>query len=422
MVYVLIQIFFFQIIFNNLIPDHDADVFNPPTKVDSSHPSGAFDYVVETTLSGLNRWDAVYFIHIAEHGYIYQNSLAFFPLFPFLVKLIANTLCYILQFVLTYRNVILVSAVICNITFFALSVILLFRLGRNVLGNCYTAYKACLLFCIDPASIFMIASYSETLYFFWVVYGLYYLESSRKMQAVFMFALSSLARSNGLLNIGFILYESFIFLGMASRSFFSGMSITKNDSKNISMAFRIFTFFNIVSAQFTYLLISIVLFLVPFILYQIYYVNELFCKIDTSTLSAIPNHLVTYGLDRGYHINGDSIPPWCNFSIPLSYSFIQSSHWGVGFMKYYEFKQIPNFLLAVPVTVLSVGCVWCYFKWNQRTCLTLGMKSDITAIKKNDGERRCLWNNPRLLPYVVHILMLTLFGWMFIHIQVKSIL
>lgn len=323
---------------------------------------------------------------------------------------------------MTYKNVILVSAVICNITFFALSVILLFRLGRNVLGNCYTAYKACLLFCINPASIFMIASYSETLYFFWVVYGLYYLESSRKMQAVFMFALSSLTRSNGLLNIGFILYESFIFLGMASRSFFFGMSITKNDSKNISMAFRIFTFFNIVLAQFTYLLISIVLFLVPFILYQIYYVNELFCKIDTSTLSAIPNHLVTYGLDRGYHIIGDSIPPWCNFSIPLSYSFIQSSHWGVGFMKYYEFKQIPNFLLAVPVTVLSVGCVWCYFKWNQRTCLTLGMESDITAIKKNDGERRCLWNNPRLLPYVVHILLLTLFGCMFIHIQVKSIL
>lgn len=384
--------------------------------MDSSHPSGALDYVVETTLCGLNRWDAIYFIHIAEHGYIYQNSLAFFPLFPFLVKFIANTFCYILQFALVYRNVILVSAVICNVTFFALSVILLFRLGRNVLDNCYTAYKACLLFCINPASIFMVASYSETLYFFCVVCGLYYLESSRKMLTVFMFALSSLARSNGLLNIGFLLYES---LGMTLRSF-SGISITKMTAK--MLAFRICTFFNIVLAQLTYLFISVVLFLVPFILYQIYYVNEIFCKIDTSTLSAIPNHLVTYGLNRGYHIIGDSIPPWCNLTIPLSYSYIQSSHWGVGFMKYYELKQIPNFLLAVPVTVLSVGCVWCYFKWNRRTCLTLGMESDITAIKKNDGERRCLWNNPRLLPYVVHILMLTLFGWMFIHIQVKSIL
>lgn len=377
------------------------------------------DYIVEILLGGLNRWDSLYFIHIAEHGYIYQNSLAFFPLFPFLVHLLANTLCFPVQFILNYNNVLLISALLCNVTLFVLSVKILFRLGRNVLNNTDIAYKACLLFCINPANIFMIAPYSEILYFFLVVYGLLCLESCRKMSAIAMFALSSLARSNGLLNFGFILYESMIFLAITLKSFFTGMSVTKNNStKNISLSFRIFTFFNILIAQVVYVFIALGLFLVPFILYQIYYVNELFCEKMQSTLAVIPDYLIGYGQEKQYQIRGNSISPWCNYTIPLSYSFVQRSHWGVGFLKYYEFKQIPNFLLALPVTMLSLGCVISYYKWNKKTCWTLGIESHTVVLKKDDEEQRCVWNNPRLLPYVVHILMLTVFGWMFIHIQV----
>jgi phosphatidylinositol glycan class V len=144
----------------------------------------------------------------------------------------------------------------------------------------------------------------------------------------------------------------------------------------------------------------------------------MFCKVSDSELSDIPKYLVEYGLERGYHIIGDSVPVWCQFTIPFSYTEVQSTHWGVGFMKYYQFKQIPNFLLAMPGTIISTSCVVCYYMWNKQTCWTLGIKSDRSDAKKSDDGCRCLWNNPRLLPYVVHVLVLTVFGWMFVHIQV----
>ncbi|XP_061182805.1 GPI mannosyltransferase 2-like [Saccostrea echinata] len=405
-----------QIVLNAFFPDHDASVFNPPTN--SVVLSGVLDKFVETALSGLNRWDAVYFMHVAEHGYIYQNSLAFFPLFPFLVRFTANTLFYPLQFLLIYKNVLMISAVFCNVFLFILTVKLLFRLGCNVLGNTYIAYKACLLFCINPASIFMIASYSEILYFFLAIYGLLNFENSCKILSVFWFALGTLARSNGLINFGFILYESLIFLVKNLRTFISGVS--EEDSRNITLSFRVFSYLNIAIVQLIYLFTLIFLFLVPFFLYQIYYISAMFCKSDISKLSDIPDYLIVYGRERDYHIIGDNIPPWCNSSIPLSYGYVQSSHWGVGFMKYYEFKQIPNFLLAIPVTLLSIGCVLSYYKWNKKTCQTLGVKSEIFDFKKNDEGGRCVWNNPRILPYVCHILVLTVFGWMFVHIQVLT--
>lgn len=40
----------------------------------------------------LLRWDSFHFLHIAEHGHIYENEWAFFPGSPFLLRLSANLL------------------------------------------------------------------------------------------------------------------------------------------------------------------------------------------------------------------------------------------------------------------------------------------------------------------------------------------
>lgn len=74
-------------VFNALVHDHAAtDVFNPPD-VSAPSKSTPMDDAVEFSLSGFRRWDAIYMIHIAEHGYTYEHTVAFFPAFPLMVRL-----------------------------------------------------------------------------------------------------------------------------------------------------------------------------------------------------------------------------------------------------------------------------------------------------------------------------------------------
>jgi len=69
------------VIFNAIVLDHEPDVFNPPRE----EVNRLGDRIVEFLFGGFQRWDALYFMHIAEHGYTYENTLAFFPAFPLLV-------------------------------------------------------------------------------------------------------------------------------------------------------------------------------------------------------------------------------------------------------------------------------------------------------------------------------------------------
>lgn len=42
---------------------------------------------------------------------------------------------------------------------------------------------------------------------------------------------------------------------------------------------------------------------------------------------------------------------------PLFYSYLQAKYWNIGLFKYYTYNNIPNFLLALPQTVLIVAAV-----------------------------------------------------------------
>ena len=60
---VFIDSLYFQVIFNTIIPDHNAGVFNPPSSTNTNSGT-SLDGLIQVLYGGLGRWDAVYFTHI----------------------------------------------------------------------------------------------------------------------------------------------------------------------------------------------------------------------------------------------------------------------------------------------------------------------------------------------------------------------
>eukprot|EP00752_Nemacystus_decipiens_P008820 g7872.t1 len=47
--------------------------------------------------------------------------------------------------------------------------------------------------------------------------------------------------------------------------------------------------------------------------------------------------------------------PWCAWRVPSVYAHVQSAYWNVGALRYYRWKQVPNFLLAAPALALTAS-------------------------------------------------------------------
>lgn len=301
--------------------------------------------------------------------------MAFFPLLPLLVRSFGTILKPIqICLGLPQKTTLTLAAMVINVAAFALAALGLFCLTKSVFCNHKLAYRTSLFFCFNPASVFFSAVYSESVFAMTLFWGVFCLEQkpSRYFSAAFLFALGSGARSNGMVSIGFIgyqmlseIHQSYGKLRVASCQVLLGTLLVKT---------------------FQILLLACIVAL-PFMAFQ-YYGYVQFCG------SAVTS-------------------PWCDCYLPLPYSYIQKQYWNVGFLKYYEFKQLPNFFLAMPIVLIGViGILNCLKNQTWNDILSLGLAS----------STRCFHGacSANVFVYVVHLGFLLVFGVTSMHVQVSS--
>ena len=337
--------------------------------------------------NGVNKWDSVYFIHVSINGYQYEQMLAFYPAFPLLLNLFSRVLAVI--FVNEYFA-IYVASFFLNSLFFVVSTYYLYLLTDALFGEKF-AVKSSLLLIFNPANVFMISSYSESLYSSLQFISLYYLEKKRFLNASAIICLSIVTRSNGILNLVFLIY------------FF----LKKNASTPISQFFKepasILVLFH--PNRFLQSLTGCLKFILPLCFYlsapvavfalHIFCVYEYFCH---------SNHVVT-----------SSYSHWCHKSIPSSYSYVQSKYWNVGFLKYYDTKQIPNFLLAFPVIIIVMLGLRKFLSLHD-SYLTF----KLLGFKEMPKPKEKFLNAPAMFVYLMHCLFLTSLGLVGFHVQILT--
>ncbi|XP_004678718.1 PREDICTED: GPI mannosyltransferase 2 [Condylura cristata] len=378
-----------QAFFNAIIPDHSAEAFSPPRLT----PSGSVDQIVECLLGGLSHWDAEHFLFIAEHGYLYEHNFAFFPGFPLVLRAGAELLRP-LQALLSLRSCLLISVASLNSLFSVLAAVALHDLGRLVLHCPRQAFYGALLFCLSPASVFLAAGYSEALFALLTFSAMGQLERGRSWTSGLLFALATGVRSNGLVSVGFLVHSQ-------CRSFFSSLMVL-NPLRGLLKLLG--------SVSLSLLTLGL-----PFALFQ-YYAYSQFCR--PGSARPIPEPFLQLAVNKSYRTVDGNAPPWCTWELPLAYSYIQDIYWNVGFLRYYELKQVPNFLLAAPVTVLVAWATWTYVTTHPWLCLTLGMRRNKISETLEKPEPGFL--SPRVFVYLVHAVALLLFGGLCMHVQVLT--
>ena len=144
---------------------------------------------------------------------------------------------------------------------------------------------------------------------------------------------------------------------------------------------------------------------IPFAFYQ-YLGFVLYCR---RRPMQIPPHIELYGRRRGYHMPHHKASEWCSYTLPMSYSYIQRTHWNVGFLQYFEVKQLPNFALALPVIVISCVAVFSYiFRCKDALVETRNLRAWIDS------------KPMQFMPYAMHLLFLVTYGLTSVHIQILT--
>ncbi|KAL7276002.1 ER membrane glycoprotein subunit of the GPI transamidase complex-like protein [Rhizina undulata] len=280
----------------------------------------------------LTRWDAIYFIKVAERGYINEQEWAFGWGYSKAVSAFEKVLLWCLPMSSRpdppYSQII--SAILVSNISHLLSVLVLFKLtlvAKNHIQAKQYAFLVSCLHILSPAGLFLSAPYSESLFSFLAFTGnLLYVLAERKQRlgeafganlwilaSAIIFSLACTVRSNGILN-------GLIFLHDFAMEFWY---IFKSKGDRLGRrVMRIFV-----------LGIGGILIALGLAIPQIIAWKD-FCGTSSER-------------------------PWCLWFIPTVYTWNQNHYWNVGLFRYWTVSNIPLFVLAAPMLViLIISGVW----------------------------------------------------------------
>jgi hypothetical protein len=132
------------------------------------------------------RWDSVFFVRIAEHGYDHASA-AFYPLYPALVWALGH---------IFFGHYVLAGIVVSLASLLG-AVVLLHQIAEERLGA-DGARRAVLYLALFPTALFLQAVYSESLFLFLVLAAFIFAERERFAATGVATGLAILTRANGL--------------------------------------------------------------------------------------------------------------------------------------------------------------------------------------------------------------------------------
>lgn len=161
-----------------------------------------------------SRWDARWYLDIVMNGYTasenFQSSystIAFFPLFPYLVKAFS----FLLPQAFLSQSVYLLIGLLLNNSFFLTGLFFLYRLTDAFFHSDLLNKGVILLVVAYPASFYYSCFYTESLFFLLAVLSLWTAQNQRWFLSAIFCALLSVTRPQGilmLLPIAILLFQS----------------------------------------------------------------------------------------------------------------------------------------------------------------------------------------------------------------------
>lgn len=161
-------------------------------------PTQAFDFWLSWA-----QWDGGHFYNIAKYGYLREENLAFFPLYPYLVRFLASVFHWDLLF----------AGLVTANSAFLLFIIVFFKLVREYYSS-QVAFIAIISFIVFPTAFFATAFYSESLFLVLLGLTFLFLKKRQILIAAIFASLAGLTRP-----IGFLAPISVFYSYLASINF-----------------------------------------------------------------------------------------------------------------------------------------------------------------------------------------------------------